>query len=71
MEEVRRKNQLLAEQTKISRQRLELEERKVELLQTFFPKCLEQQAHILARIMQLPHLQQQQQQQPPPPPSQQ
>ncbi|KAH8375716.1 hypothetical protein KR093_002692 [Drosophila rubida] len=58
IEEVRRKNQLLSEQTKISRQRLELEERKVELMQTFFPKCLEQQAHILARVMQLPSLQQ-------------
>ncbi|KAH8273957.1 hypothetical protein KR044_006072, partial [Drosophila immigrans] len=63
IEEVRRKNQLLAEQTKISRQRLELEERKVELMQTFFPKCLEQQAHILARVMQLPSLQQHPQQQ--------
>jgi len=53
MEEVRRKNQLLYEQTKICRQRLELEERKVDLMQTFFPKCLEQQAQILAHIMQL------------------
>ncbi|KAH8421142.1 hypothetical protein KR009_001002, partial [Drosophila setifemur] len=61
MEEVRRKNQLLYEQTKISRQRLELEERKVDLMQTFFPKCLEQQAQILSRVMQL------QQQQPLPP----
>uniref|UniRef100_A0A6P4E236 Probable basic-leucine zipper transcription factor R n=1 Tax=Drosophila rhopaloa TaxID=1041015 RepID=A0A6P4E236_DRORH len=53
MEEVRRKNQLLYEQTKISRQRLELEERKVDLMQTFFPKCLEQQAQILSHVMQL------------------
>ncbi|KAH8244241.1 hypothetical protein KR026_003415 [Drosophila bipectinata] len=53
MEEVRRKNQLLLEQTKISRQRLQLEERKVELMQAFFPKCLEQQTQILNRIMQM------------------
>ncbi|KAI8038180.1 probable basic-leucine zipper transcription factor R [Drosophila gunungcola] len=53
MEEVRRKNQLLYEQTKICRQRLELEERKVDLMQTFFPKCLEQQAQILSHVMQL------------------
>ncbi|KAH8341268.1 hypothetical protein KR059_001603 [Drosophila kikkawai] len=53
MEEVRRKNKLLYEQTEISRQRLELERRKVDLLQSFFPKCLEQQTQILSRIMQL------------------
>lgn len=53
MEEVRRKNQLLYEQTKICRQRLELEERKVDLMQTFFPKCLEQQAQILSHVLQL------------------
>ncbi|XP_034100031.1 myb-like protein AA [Drosophila albomicans] len=70
IEEVRRKNQLLSEQTKISRQRLELEERKVELMQTFFPKCLEQQAHILARVMQLPSLQQHLQSPSLPPPQQ-
>ncbi|XP_017063021.2 transcription factor mef2A [Drosophila eugracilis] len=53
MEEVRRKNQLLYEQTKICRQRLELEERKVGLMQNFFPKCLEQQAQILSHFVQL------------------
>ncbi|ALC39729.1 CG7239 [Drosophila busckii] len=58
MDEMRRKNQLLAEQTKIARQRLELEERKVDLLQMFLPKCLEQQNNIVARIMQLPQMQQ-------------
>ncbi|EDW28274.1 GL19034 [Drosophila persimilis] len=52
MEEVRRNTQLIAEQTKISRQRLELEERKLDLMQTFFPKVLENQTLILNRFMQ-------------------
>ncbi|CAD6996731.1 unnamed protein product [Ceratitis capitata] len=48
--EVRKKNILLAEQLEISRKRMQLEERKVNLLERFFPKCLEMQEQILGKL---------------------
>ncbi|XP_017471495.1 PREDICTED: TNF receptor-associated factor family protein DDB_G0272098 [Rhagoletis zephyria] len=50
LNEVRKKNILLAEQLEISRKRMLIEERKVNLLERFFPKCLEMQEQILEKL---------------------
>ncbi|XP_067621230.1 probable basic-leucine zipper transcription factor N [Eurosta solidaginis] len=50
LSEVRKKNCLLAEQLEIARKRMLLEERKVTLLEQFFPKCLEMQEKILGKL---------------------
>ncbi|XP_053959143.1 ras guanine nucleotide exchange factor P isoform X2 [Anastrepha ludens] len=50
LNEVRKKNILLAEQLEIARKRMQLEERKLNLLDRFFPKCLEMQEKILGKL---------------------
>lgn len=50
LNEVRKKNILLAEQLEIARKRMQLEERKVNLLERFFPQCLEMQEQILGKL---------------------
>ena len=50
LEEVRKKNVLLVEQGEINRKRLRLEERKVKLMEEFFPKFMNLQEDILKKL---------------------
>lgn len=50
LEEVRKKNVLLVEQGEINRKRLRLEERKVKLMEEFFPKFVNLQEDILKKL---------------------
>ncbi|KAM7354460.1 uncharacterized protein ACRADG_006111 [Cochliomyia hominivorax] len=50
LEEVRKKNVLLVEQGEINRKRLRLEERKVKLMEEFFPKFMNLQQEILQKL---------------------
>uniref|UniRef100_A0A1A9V1A2 Myb/SANT-like DNA-binding domain-containing protein n=1 Tax=Glossina austeni TaxID=7395 RepID=A0A1A9V1A2_GLOAU len=50
MDEVRKKNAILMEQCEISRKRLQLEQRKVNLMEDFFPKYLDLQQQILQKL---------------------
>lgn len=50
LEEVKKKNVLLVEQGEINRKRLRLEERKVKLMEEFFPKFMNLQQEILQKL---------------------
>ncbi|XP_075150033.1 uncharacterized protein LOC142224124 [Haematobia irritans] len=50
LEEMKKKNVILVEQGEISRKRLRLEERKVKLMEDFFPKFLKIQQDILQKL---------------------
>ncbi|XP_065358013.1 myb-like protein I [Calliphora vicina] len=50
LEEVRKKNVILVEQGEINRKRLRLEERKVKLMEEFFPKFMNLQQEILQKL---------------------
>lgn len=50
LEEIKKKNVILVEQGEINRKRLRLEERKVKLMEEFFPKYLTLQQDILKKL---------------------
>ncbi|XP_061402752.1 putative uncharacterized protein DDB_G0282133 [Musca vetustissima] len=50
LEEIKKKNIILVEQGEINRKRLKLEERKVKLMEDFFPKYLSLQQDILKKL---------------------
>lgn len=50
LEEIKKKNIILVEQGEINRKRLRLEERKVKLMEDFFPKYLSLQQDILKKL---------------------